>query len=189
MSQDVDSQLIQQIKAGDSHAFQTLVLKYQSRVIRLLSRFVRNKEDVHDLVQDIFLKAYRSIHNFRAESLFYTWLYRIAINTAKNHINTSNRYKHFFLPQEADENALLENTPDFDTPERVMIAKQIARTIVRTVHALPDELRSAFLLRELDCVSYENIAKMMNCPVGTIRSRIFRARESALKKIKIVFDG
>ncbi len=192
MSTEVtDQTLVQRVKRGEKAAFDALVLRYQSRIISLISRFVRNPTDALDVTQEAFLKAYRALPNFRGESAFYTWMYRIAVNTAKNHLAARVR-----RPQEIDspdpdlEEFEMENAAvEMDTPEHLLLAEEIQNTVIAAIAALPGDLRMAISLRELDGLSYEEIAVAMECPVGTVRSRIFRARESIDEKLKPLLDN
>ncbi|MBU0542763.1 MAG: RNA polymerase sigma factor RpoE [Gammaproteobacteria bacterium] len=193
MSSDKDDDLliVQRVQAGDKLAFNLLVNKYHRRVARLLTRMVRNQEDIEDVVQETFIKAYRAIGNFRGDSAFYTWIYRIAINTAKNLLVTQGR-RPSTLKESNDgdsetfeDNAALSN---IDTPESLYQTKQIGEAVNVAMAALPEELRSAIVMREIDGLSYEEIAAAMDCPIGTVRSRIFRARESIAAKIKPLLE-
>lgn len=193
MSSDKDDDLliVQRVQAGDKLAFNLLVSKYHRRVARLLTRMVRNQEDIEDVVQETFIKAYRAIGNFRGDSAFYTWIYRIAINTAKNLLVTQGR-RPSTLKESNDgdsetfeDNAALSN---IDTPESLYQTKQIGKAVNEAMAALPEELRSAIVMREIDGLSYEEIAAAMDCPIGTVRSRIFRARESIAAKIKPLLE-
>jgi len=193
MSSDKDDDLliVQRVQAGDKLAFNLLVNKYHRRVARLLTRMVRNQEDIEDIVQETFIKAYRAIGNFRGDSAFYTWIYRIAINTAKNLLVTQGR-RPSTLKESNDsdsetfeDNAALSN---IDTPESLYQTKQIGEAVNEAMSALPEELRSAIVMREIDGLSYEEIAAAMDCPIGTVRSRIFRARESIAAKIKPLLE-
>jgi RNA polymerase sigma-70 factor, ECF subfamily len=191
MSQDEnDQQLVQRVQKGDRSAFDLLVLKYQHRVLKLVSRFVSNPAEAEDVAQDAFLKAYRALPSFRGESAFYTWLYRIAINTAKNSlVATRRRPVDFDLdlqdPDLHDRHAKLK---EVDTPERVLLTEEIRQVVQGAMEQLPEDLRTAIVLRELDGLSYEEIAEAMECPVGTVRSRIFRAREAIDKRLKPLLD-
>jgi len=191
MSQDEnDQQLVQRVQKGDRSAFDLLVLKYQHRVLKLVSRFVNNPAEAEDVAQDAFLKAYRALPSFRGESAFYTWLYRIAINTAKNSlVATRRRPVDFDLdlqdPDQFDRHAKLK---EVDTPERVLLTEEIRQVVQGAMEQLPEDLRTAIVLRELDGLSYEEIAEAMDCPVGTVRSRIFRAREAIDKRLKPLLD-
>ena len=191
MSQDEnDQQLVQRVQKGDRSAFDLLVLKYQHRVLKLVGRFVSNPAEAEDVAQDAFLKAYRALPSFRGESAFYTWLYRIAINTAKNSlVATRRRPVDFDLdlqdPEQFDRHAKLK---EVDTPERVLLTEEIRQVVQGAMEQLPEDLRTAIVLRELDGLSYEEIAEAMDCPVGTVRSRIFRAREAIDKRLKPLLD-
>jgi RNA polymerase sigma-70 factor, ECF subfamily len=187
---DNDQQLVQRVQKGDKTAFDLLVRKYQHRVLKLVSRFVNDAAEAEDVAQEAFLKAYRALPAFRGDSAFYTWLYRIAINTAKNTL-VSNRRRpvDFDLdlqdPEQHDRQSLLK---DSDTPEGVLLTDEIRGVVERALEQLPDDLRTAIVLRELEGLSYEEIAEAMDCPVGTVRSRIFRAREAIDKKLKPLLD-
>jgi RNA polymerase sigma-70 factor (ECF subfamily) len=181
-----DELLVERVKAGDKHAFDLLLLKYQHRIVKLIMRYVRDPAEALDVSQEAFLKAYRAIPKFRGESAFYTWMYRIAINTAKNHIVASRRRPLDYTadisePGEFDWRAEMQ---DRDTPEEVIQGDELRAAIEKALQELPDELRTAITLRELDGLSYEEIAQVMECPVGTVRSRIFRAREAIDIKIR-----
>jgi RNA polymerase sigma-70 factor (ECF subfamily) len=185
-----DQLLVERVKAGDKHAFDLLVLKYQHRIIKLIMRYVRDPAEAMDVSQEAFLKAYRAIPKFRGDSAFYTWMYRIAINTAKNHIVAAHRRPLEYAsdisdPEAFDWHSNLQNT---DTPERQAIGDELRRTIEDTIASLPDELRAAITLRELDGLTYEEISQVMDCPLGTVRSRIFRAREALDKSIKSIME-
>lgn len=187
---DNDQQLVQRVQKGDKSAFDLLVLKYQHRVLKLVGRFVNDAAEAEDVTQEAFLKAYRALPAFRGESAFYTWLYRIAINTAKNTL-VSNRRRpvDFDLdlqdPEQYERQARLK---DEDTPEGVLLTEEIRAVVERALAQLPEDLRTAIVLRELEGLSYEEIAEAMDCPVGTVRSRIFRAREAIDKKLKPLLD-
>lgn len=187
---DNDQQLVQRVQQGDKAAFDLLVRKYQHRVLKLVSRFVNDAAEAEDVAQEAFLKAYRALPAFRGDSAFYTWLYRIAINTAKNAL-VSNRRRpvDFDLdlqdPEQHDRQSLLK---DADTPEGVLLTDEIRGVVERALEQLPEDLRTAIVLRELEGLSYEEIAEAMDCPVGTVRSRIFRAREAIDKKLKPLLD-
>ncbi|MCL2871502.1 MAG: RNA polymerase sigma factor RpoE [Betaproteobacteria bacterium] len=184
----VDQQLVTRAQQGDKKAFGLLVAKYQRRLARLLSRLIRDPVEVEDLTQETFIKAYRSLPNFRGESAFYTWLYRIGINTAKNHLASSGRRARvsaLFVTAEVAKNiegaVLLRNAA---TPEGELMSKEIALAVSRATAALPEDLRFAVVLREIEGLSYEEIAEVMNCPIGTVRSKIFRAREAIAAELK-----
>ncbi|WP_448566928.1 RNA polymerase sigma factor RpoE [Thalassotalea ganghwensis] len=184
--QNVDQKLVERVQCGDKNAFNLLVSKYQHKVANLVSRYVKNHSDVPDIVQEAFIKAYRALPNFRGESAFYTWLYRIAVNCAKNHMVAGSRKPpgsdiEIEDAEVYDEGeALRENA----SPEKLLLTQEIKRVIFNTIEQLPDDLRTAINLRELEGLSYEEIATIMECPVGTVRSRIFRAREAVDKKIQ-----
>ncbi|MCW8919328.1 MAG: RNA polymerase sigma factor RpoE [Gammaproteobacteria bacterium] len=189
--QSVDQELVRRVQKGDKKAFDVLVLKYQQRIVKLISRYVRDQDEVLDVAQEAFIKAYRALANFRGESAFYTWLYRIAINTAKNYLVAQGR-----RPPATDvdaEDALYVDggmrLSDNDTPEQLVQRDQIERVIFDTIDALPEELRTAITLREMEGLSYEEIAVTMDCPVGTVRSRIFRAREAIETKLKPLLES
>lgn len=184
--QDSDRQLIARVQKGDRRAFDLLVLKYQHKIISVVARYVHNSADVQDVVQEAFIKAYRALENFRGDSAFYTWMYRIAINTAKNHLISRSRRPPATDVDVGDAeyftgNGLLQDT---DTPESSLLCEQLKDAIEACIDGLPDDLRTAITLREMDGLSYEEIAEIMECPVGTVRSRIFRAREAIDKVIQ-----
>ena len=189
-SNDTDKLLVDRVKQGDKAAFDVLVLKYQQRVINLVSRFVRSHADALDVTQDAFLKAYRALPNFRGDSAFYTWLYRIAVNTAKNFLATQAR-RSGELDQDISEIEQIEGNDalrDKATPERLLLRDEIQSTVIAAIDELPEDLRMAIMLREVDGMSYEDIAGVMECPIGTVRSRIFRAREAVDKQLKPLLD-
>ena len=186
-----DQQLVERVQKGDKKAFDLLVMKYQQRIVNLVSRFVRNPTDALDVTQDAFIKAYRALPNFRGESAFYTWMYRIAVNTAKNHLAVQSRRP---LDAEQDiseieqfegDNALKE----YATPEHLILRDEIQATVIRAIEELPEDLKIAITLREVEGLSYEDIATAMDCPIGTVRSRIFRAREAIDKHLKPLLDN
>lgn len=186
----IDQELVLRVQRGDKVAFDRLVLKYQHKIIQLVNRYVRNPSEAQDVAQETFLKAYRALPNFRGDSAFYTWLYRIAINTAKNYLVFRMRrgldYQVDIQESEKfDASLYLKN---LDTPDKLLIKDEIIATISLAVDELPEEMRIAILLREFDAMSYEDIAATMECPVGTVRSRISRAREAIDKKLRRVFD-
>jgi len=186
MTDQEDQRLLQSVKKGNKKAFDTLVLKYQQRVIQLVSRYVHNPSDALDITQEAFIKAYRAIPNFRGESAFYTWLYRIAVNTAKNHLvskarRSANKEVEPELAEQFEVDSLLK---DPDSPEHLVLTEEIRQTIVKALDKLPQELKQAITLRELEGLNYQEIAEKMDCPVGTVRSRIFRAREAIDKAIE-----
>lgn len=184
---EADQLLVERAQRGEKSAFELLVAKYQRKLVRLLSRFVRDPAEVEDVAQEAFIKAYRALPSFRGESAFYTWLYRIGINTAKNYlVAMGRRAPTVSETQDPDAEAGEESgqVPDYNTPENELMSRQIAETVNRAVDELPEELRTAIALRELEGLSYEEIATMMNCPIGTVRSRIFRAREAVAAKLR-----
>jgi RNA polymerase sigma-70 factor (ECF subfamily) len=184
---EIDQQLVERAQRGDKRAFELLVAKYQRKLGRLLSRFIRDGAEVEDVTQEAFIKAYRALPSFRGESAFYTWLYRIGINTAKNYLVAQGRRAPTttgFDSEDAENFEDGEQLRDVNTPENEMMSKQIASTVNETMEALPEELRTAIVLREIDGLSYEEIAAVMNCPIGTVRSRIFRARETIAERLR-----
>ncbi|HWV14008.1 MAG TPA: RNA polymerase sigma factor RpoE [Cellvibrio sp.] len=183
---DVDQQLVERVQKGDKRAFDMLVLKYQHKIFAVISRFIRDHSEVQDVAQDAFIKAYRALPNFRGESAFYTWMYRIAINTAKNYLVARNRRppSSDLEIEDAEFYAGNESMHEMNTPESNMMRDQLQEVIDTAFRDLPDDLRTAVSLRELDGLSYEEIAEAMDCPIGTVRSRIFRAREAIDKKIQ-----
>jgi RNA polymerase sigma-70 factor (ECF subfamily) len=188
-----DKQLVERVQRGDKKAFDLLVLKYQHRIIKLVSRYIRDPSDAMDVAQDAFLKAYRALPNFRGESAFYTWLYRIAINTAKNYLVMQSRHvleAETTAPnsEESEQFGLESTLREYSTPENMLLTDEIQTTIVAAIDDLPDDLRTAILLREVEGLSYEEIANVMGCPVGTVRSRIFRAREAVDNRLKPLLE-
>lgn len=188
---ETDQQLVAKVQKGDSRAFDLLVLKYQHKIFGLISRYVHDADEVQDVAQEAFIKAYRALPRFRGDSAFYTWLYRIAINTAKNWIVARNR-----RPPASDIDAvdaelygMSDRLKESSTPENEMQREEIERTVYDTIAALPEDLRTAIMLREMDGMSYEEIATTMECPIGTVRSRIFRAREAIDEKLKPLISG
>lgn len=189
---DVDAELVTRAQRGDKRAFDLLVLKYQRRIMRLLGRMVRDVDEVEDLAQETFIKAYRAIGQFRGDSAFYTWLYRIAINTARNWQSQQYRQPQTVTPFENEEGETfdqLDNLTDISTPGSILFSKQVAQTIEQTMDNLPDELRTALELREVEGMTYEEIAQAMDCPIGTVRSRIFRAREAVANALRALREG
>ncbi|WP_440874391.1 RNA polymerase sigma factor RpoE [Thalassotalea sp. PLHSN55] len=184
--QNVDQKLVERVQRGDKNAYNLLVTKYQSKVANLVTRYVKNHSDVPDITQEAFIKAYRALPNFRGDSAFYTWLYRIAVNCAKNHMVASGRKPPGSDVEIEDAEfydggeALRENA----SPEKVLLTNEIKKVVFETIEQLPEDLRTAINLRELEGLSYEDIAIIMECPVGTVRSRIFRARDAVDRKIK-----
>ncbi|TXH12558.1 MAG: RNA polymerase sigma factor RpoE [Gammaproteobacteria bacterium] len=188
---DIDQLLVERAQAGEQHAFEILVGKYQRKLGRLLSRLVRDQAEVEDVAQEAFIKAYRALPSFRGDSAFYTWLYRIGINTAKNHLVAQGRRAPTSTDFDADEAEGFEDAGqlrDINTPESILQSRQVAETINAALADLPDELRNAILLREIEGMSYEEIAEVMGCPIGTVRSRIFRAREAVAEKLRPLLD-
>lgn len=187
-----DLGLVQRVQKGDKSAFDLLVSKYQHKVVKLVSRYLRNPADAEDVAQEAFIKAYRALPQFRGESAFYTWLYRIAINTAKNALVSRGRNPVDFdldLQGVEESNSMQARLADPETPESLLQTEEIRATVNRAIEALPEDLRTAIVLRELEGLSYEDIAAAMGCPVGTVRSRIYRAREAIDRKLSDVFDG
>jgi len=180
-----DLALIRRVQQGDKSAFDLLVIKYQHKILKLIMRYVRDSSEAMDVAQEAFLKAYRAAPSFRGDSAFYTWLYRIAINTAKNHLVAAGRRPtHYNLDTQDPEQAeMLTDLRDLDTPEGLAQSEEIREAVNRAIRELPEELRTAILLREIEGMSYEEIAQTMECPVGTVRSRIFRAREAIDREI------
>ena len=188
---DIDQQLVERAQLGDKHAFELLVSKYQRKLGRLLSRFIRDPGEVEDVTQEAFVKAYRALPSFRGDSAFYTWLYRIGINTAKNYLVSMGRRAPTTTNYDADDAEGFddgEQLRDLNTPENLLMSKQIAETVNQSMDLLPEELRAAIMLREIEGMSYEDIAKIMNCPIGTVRSRIFRAREAIAVELLPLLD-
>ena len=184
---EVDQQLVERAQRGDKQAFELLVSKYQRKLARLLSRFIRDATEVEDVTQEAFIKAYRALPTFRGDSAFYTWLYRIGINTAKNHLVAMGRRAPTTTDFDSDEAENFEDGDqlrDLNTPENELMSRQVAETVNQTLEELPEELRTAITLREIEGLSYEDIASIMNCPIGTVRSRIFRAREAIADKLR-----
>jgi RNA polymerase sigma-70 factor, ECF subfamily len=184
---EVDQQLVERAQHGDKHAFELLVSKYQRKLARLLSRFIRDSTEVEDVTQEAFIKAYRALPTFRGDSAFYTWLYRIGINTAKNYLVAMGRRAPTTTEIDSEEAEGFEDGDqlrDLNTPENELATRQIAETVNQTLAELPDELRAAITLREIEGLSYEDIANIMSCPIGTVRSRIFRAREAIAARLR-----
>lgn len=189
-TEPTDTQLVRRVQKGEKGAFDLLVVKYQHKIVNLVMRYVRDPDQAMDITQEAFLKAYRALPRFRGDSAFYTWLYRIAVNTAKNHLAAQRRRPMDIEldlqdPEQFDLHAKLKET---DTPEGVTLSQELHATVERAIEGLPDDLRTAIILRELDGMSYEEIAQTMDCPVGTVRSRIFRARDAIAKKIGTLID-
>lgn len=185
---EVDQQLVERVQQGDKKAFDLLVVKYQRKLARLLSQLVRDPAEVEDIAQETFIKAYRALPSFRGDSAFYTWLYRIGINTAKNFLVSQGRkvptIEGNFDNEDAENFEEAAKYKEVSTPESELMSKQVAQTVNKTLDSLPEELRTAIILREIEGLSYEDIASMMGCPIGTVRSRIFRAREAIAEKLR-----
>jgi len=184
---EIDQQLVERAQKGDKRAFDMLVVKYQRKLGRLLSRFIRDAAEVEDVAQEAFIKAYRALPSFRGDSAFYTWLYRIGINTAKNYLVARGRRaptSTSFDSEEAEGFEDAELLRDVNTPEAELMSKQIGNVVNETMAELPEELRMAITLREIEGLSYEDISTIMNCPIGTVRSRIFRARETIAERLR-----
>ena len=189
---EADQLLVERVQQGDKQAFGLLVSKYQRKLVRLLSRLVRDPAEVEDVAQEAFIKAYRALPNFRGDSAFYTWLYRIGINAAKNYLATKGRRTPTTSEFDTDEAEVFDGGDqlrDNNSPERILMSKQIADTVNSAMDKLPEDLRNAISLREIDGMSYEEIAQIMDCPIGTVRSRIFRAREAISEKLKPLLDA
>lgn len=187
---EIDFALVQRVQRGDKKAFDLLVLKYQTKIVHLVSRYVHDAHESQDVTQEAFIKAYRGLKNFRGDSAFYTWLYRIAINTAKNHLVTMNRKitDTGIDAADAEQYDAGGALREYATPDREMITEQIAQSVQDSIAALPEDLRMAITLREFDGMSYEDIANAMDCPIGTVRSRIFRARETIDTNLEPLLD-
>ncbi len=185
-----DLALVKRVQQGDRSAFDLLVVKYQHKILKLIMRYVRDPSEALDVAQEAFLKAYRAIRSFRGDSAFYTWLYRIAINTAKNHVVALGRKPLYYDLdlQESDGGEVFAKLKDIDTPEHLTLSEELRATIDKAIRDLPEDLRTAILLREIEGMSYEEIAQTMECPVGTVRSRIFRAREAIDKKLRPLLE-
>lgn len=188
---EADLLLVERVQRGDQEAFGLLVSKYQRKLLRLVMRLVRDPAEAEDVVQEAFIKAYRALPNFRGESAFYTWLYRIGVNTAKNWLVSQGRRMPTVSDIVDDEEGHLEDSiflRDDETPDRILMSKEIGATVDAALAGLPEDLRTAVSLREIDGLSYEEIAQVMNCPIGTVRSRIFRAREAIAARLKPLLD-
>lgn len=187
----IDQQLVERVQRGDKQAFGLLVTKYQRKLSRLLSRMIRDPAEVEDVVQEAFIKAYRALSSFRGESAFYTWLYRIGINTAKNYLVSLGRRassRSDIQSEDAEGFEDAEQLRDIDTPERLMMSRQVVEAVDEAMEHLPEELRMAIVLREIEGLSYEEIAATMDCPIGTVRSRIFRARDAISERLRPLLD-
>lgn len=189
-SEQLDHELVARVQQGDKSAYDLLVIKYQHKIVQLVNRYVKDASEAQDVAQEAFIKAYRALDSFRGESAFYTWLYRIAINTAKNYLvaraRRSSDYQVDILDAEQVENA--PQLQGVETPERLLFSQEIIETIKTAIDNLPEEMRVAIMLREFEGMSYEEIAQAMDCPVGTVRSRIFRAREAIDSKLAPLLD-
>jgi RNA polymerase sigma-70 factor (ECF subfamily) len=188
---EVDQELVARVQRGDKQAFGLLVSKYQRKLARLLMRLIRDPAEVEDVAQETFIKAYRALPSFRGDSAFYTWLYRIGVNTAKNYLVSQGRRAPTstdFDSEEAEGFDEGEQLRDNNTPEKLLQSKQVGETVNAAMDALPEELRTAIMLREIEGLSYEDIARIMECPIGTVRSRIFRAREAVAEKLRPLLD-
>lgn len=189
-SEQLDEDLVLRVQQGDKSAFDLLVIKYQHKIIQLVNRYVKDPSEAQDVAQEAFIKAYRALGNFRGDSAFYTWLYRIAINTAKNYLVSRSRRSSDYHVDVQDAEAI-ENAPQLqgmETPERLLLNQEIIDTIKTAIDKLPEEMRTAIMLREFEGMSYEEIAEAMDCPVGTVRSRIFRAREAIDNKLNPLLE-
>ena len=190
--EESDLVLVKRVQRGDKSAFDLLVRKYQHKVVKLVLRYVRNPAEAEDIAQEAFIKAYRALPQFRGDSAFYTWMYRIAINTAKNSLASRDRSPIAYdldLNDPEESHSVQTKLQDPDTPEGLALTEEIRGIVNSAIEALPEELKTAIVLRELDGLSYEEIAAAMECPVGTVRSRIFRAREAIDKRLREVFEG
>jgi len=184
---DIDQILVERVQRGDKKAFELLFSKYQRKIGRLVSRLVRDQAEIEDVTQEAFIKAYRALPQFRGDSAFYTWLYRIAINTAKNYLVSQGRRAPTSTENDADEAETFDDADqlrDINTPESLFMSRQVGDTVNRAMEALPEELRTAIQLREIEGMSYEDIAVAMQCPIGTVRSRIFRARDAIAAELR-----
>ena len=191
MAEDTDKELVKRVQKGDLEAFDMLFSRYQGKILNLISRYVRDSEEVQDVAQEAFIKAYRALPRFRGDSAFYTWLYRIAINTAKNYLVAAKRrpLEYDLDLQDPEQYDMQARLKDIDTPEGMLLSEEIRQTVNDAINQLPEDLRTAIVLREMDGMSYEEIAQTMECPIGTVRSRIFRAREAIDKRLQPIVDG
>lgn len=186
----LDAELVKRVQKGDKAAFDILVQKYQHKVVNLISRFVSDQSECYDIAQEAFIKAYRAIGNFRGDSQFYTWLYRIAANTAKNHLASRARKSPMYTVDvdDAERYEGESGLKEYSNPENLLLTDEIKETIFRAIEGLPDDLKSAITLRELEGLSYEEIAEVMDCPIGTVRSRIFRARDAIDRELRPLLE-
>ncbi len=186
----LDAELVKRVQAGDKAAFDILVQKYQHKVVNLINRFVSDQTECYDIAQDAFIKAYRAIGNFRGDSQFYTWLYRIAANTAKNHLASRARKSPSYSVDidDAEHYEGESRLKEYATPENLLLTEEIERTVFQAIEELPDDLKSAIMLREIEGLSYEEIAEVMDCPIGTVRSRIFRARDAIDRELRPLLE-
>jgi len=189
-SSELDSELVKRVQQGDKSAFDILVVKYQQKVVNLISRFVSDHSECHDVAQETFIKAYKALGNFRGDSQFYTWLYRIAANTAKNHLASRSRKSPAYSVDvdDAEHFSGESGLKDYTNPENLLLTDEIKQTVYRAIENLPDDLKSAITLREIEGLSYEEIADVMDCPIGTVRSRIFRARDAIDKELRPLLE-
>ena len=188
---EVDLALVERVRRGDRHAFDLLVIKYQRKIMRLLSRMIHDPAEIEDVAQEAFIKAYRALPQFRGDSAFYTWLYRIALNTARNWQSASFRRPNTVTPLENEDGETfdqIDSLSDQSTPESLMASRQVAQAVNAAIDELPDDLRAAIVLREIEGMSYEEIASTMQCPIGTVRSRIYRAREAIAARLRPVME-
>jgi RNA polymerase sigma-70 factor (ECF subfamily) len=188
---EVDLALVERVRRGERHAFDLLVIKYQRKIMRLLSRMIHDPAEIEDVAQEAFIKAYRALPQFRGESAFYTWLYRIALNTARNWQAASFRRPATVTPLENEDGETfdqIDGLSDHSTPESLMASRQVAQAVNEAIDELPDDLRAAIVLREIEGMSYEEIASTMQCPIGTVRSRIYRAREAIAARLRPVME-
>lgn len=190
-NRNIDQEIVKRVQAGDKDAFGILVRKYETKIVQLISRYIHDVTESQDVAQEAFIKAYRALPNFRGESAFYTWLYRIAINTAKNHlVSLGRKQQNIDLGVDGTDYYDSENAPkEYATPENLLSKDEVEKTVFEAIEQLPQDLRTAITLRELEGLSYEEIAEAMGCPVGTVRSRIFRAREAIDQKLKPLIEN